>query len=88
MGEFFRVWKKALSKYDLERKVYIDFEEAYMRIYHHGNVIVRVDGTYDELEIMYIQAAVRLVAWLQAKEQSYDKLHTKIKNAIEGQDNT
>lgn len=88
MGEFFRVWKKALSKYDLERKVHIDFEEAYMRIYHHGNVIVRVDGTYDELEIMYIQAAVRLVAWLQAKEQSYDKLHVKIKNAIEGQDNT
>lgn len=80
MGEFFRVWDTARKKYGLERKVHIDLNEAYMRIYQGDQIIVRADGTYNDLEIMYIQAAVRLVAWMQQKEKEYDKLHTEAEN--------
>ncbi len=67
MKEFFEIWKYASKAYDLSRFVHIDFETAYMRIYQGDSVIVRVDGTYDEIEDMYIAAALRLLQWMQMR---------------------
>lgn len=60
----------ARKAYGLERLVHIDFEEAYIRIYQDGRVIVRADGTLDELEELYTQAALRLTQWLQLKGET------------------
>lgn len=69
MDEFFRVWKKAKKHYGLERTVRVNSDEAYMRIYLDGKIIVRVDGTQDDLEILYTQAAQRLLSWMQQREK-------------------
>lgn len=66
MEQFFKVWDIA-KKYGLERRVHIDFDEAYIRIYHAGKVIVRVDGTHDDREHLYITAANRLLDWLRER---------------------
>lgn len=67
MDAFFKVWDRARKLYDLERLVKINFDEALIRIYYKGQIIVRADGDYNELEIMYTQAANRLATWMQQK---------------------
>lgn len=67
MDVFFKVWEKAKKHYNLERFVKINFDEALIRIYYKGQIIVRADGDYNELEIMYTQAANRLATWMQQK---------------------
>lgn len=67
MDAFFKVWDRARKLYDLERIVKVNFDEAKIRIIYQGQIIVRADGEYTELEIMYTQAAQRLATWLQQK---------------------
>lgn len=67
MDSFFKVWDRARKLYDLERIVKVNFDEAKIRIIYQGQIIVRADGEYTELEIMYTQAAHRLATWLQQK---------------------
>lgn len=67
MREFFEVWKYAKDAYGLSRVVSINLDEAYMRIYQDEIIIVRVEGTYDELEDLYIAAALRLLQWMQMR---------------------
>lgn len=67
MREFFEVWKYAKDAYGLSRVVSINLDEAYMRIYQDETIIVRVEGTYDELEDLYIAAALRLLQWMQMR---------------------
>ncbi|MBP5597915.1 MAG: hypothetical protein J6Y02_21285 [Pseudobutyrivibrio sp.] len=67
MDAFFKVWDRARKLYDLERLVKVNFDEAKIRIIYQGQIIVRADGEYTELEIMYTQAAQRLATWLQQK---------------------
>ena len=67
MSEFFKVWELAHKIYGLSRLVHVDLEEAYMRIYLEDKIIVRVEGTFDELEDMYIAAALRLLQWMQVR---------------------
>lgn len=67
MDAFFKVWDRARKLYDLERFVKVNFDEAKIRIIYQGQIIVRADGEYTELEIMYTQAAQRLATWLQQK---------------------
>ena len=64
MDEFFRIWPIAKDRYGLERKVVSNFEEAYIRIYQDQQIIVRVDGTYDDTELLYTTAANRLLDWM------------------------
>ena len=45
-------------------------DEAYIRIYENGNVIVRADGDREDLEHLYIQAASRLATWMQLRENT------------------
>lgn len=68
MDSFFKVWKIAQEKFGLERKVHVDMDEAYIRIYENGNVVVRADG--EDLEHLYIQAASRLANWMQQRENT------------------
>ena len=67
MGKFFEVWKLASKAYGLSRIVHIDLEEAYMRIYQDEKIIVRVEGTCEEIEDLYIAAALRLLQWMQMR---------------------
>ena len=67
MDAFFKVWDRARKLYDLERLVKVNFDEAKIRIIYQGQIIVRAEGEYTELEIMYTQAAQRLATWLQQK---------------------
>ena len=71
MNEFFRVWDIARRQYSLERLVHIDFEEAYIKIYLKGNIIVRADGPADDVNFVYFTAARRLLAWMERKEKSH-----------------
>lgn len=71
MNEFFRVWDIARKLYSLERLVHIDFEEAYIKIYLNGNIIVRVNGPADDVNFVYFIAAKRLLAWMERKEKSH-----------------
>lgn len=73
MGEFFRVWEIARDKYGLERVVHFDLEEAYMRIYLDGKIIVRVDTSSDDKELLYLQAAKRLLGWMEMRERMKDE---------------
>lgn len=45
-------------------------DEAYIRIYNNGDVIVRADGEREDLEHLYIQAASRLANWMQLRENT------------------
>ena len=65
MHEFFKVWGIAKQLYGLERLVHIDLEEAYIRIFLDGKIIVRADGPSEDLEYIYLTAASYLVDWLQ-----------------------
>lgn len=67
MREFFEVWKYAKDAYGLSRVVCINLEEAYMRIYQDDTVIVRVEGIPEELDDLYIAAALRLLQWMQMR---------------------
>lgn len=67
MEQFFKVWDIA-KRYGLERRVHIDFEEAYIRIYLNGTVVVRADGSYDEREHLYLTAASRLLDYLRERQ--------------------
>jgi len=67
MTEFFEVWKYAKDAYGLSRIVYINLDEAYIRIYQDETVIVQVKGTPEELEDLYIAAALRLLQWMQMR---------------------
>lgn len=69
MDVFYKVWEAAKKIYELERTVHIDLEEAYIRIYLAGSIIVRVDGTHEELEEMYTTAAARLLDWMQQRKK-------------------
>lgn len=71
MNEFFRVWDIAKKLYSLERLVHIDSEEAYIKIYLNGNIIVRVNGPADDVNFVYFTAARRLLAWMERKEKSH-----------------
>jgi hypothetical protein len=70
VDSFFKVWKIAQEKFGLERKVHVDMDEAYIRIYENGNVVVRADGDSEDLEHLYIQAASRLANWMQLRENT------------------
>ena len=70
MDEFFEVWSVASKAYGLSRYIYIDFEEAYMRIYQGEIIIVRVEGTYDDLDTLYITAALRLLSWMHIRGEA------------------
>ena len=71
MNEFFRVWDIAKKLYGLERLVHIDFEEAYIKIYLNGSIIIRADGPCDDVNFVYFTAARRLLAWMERKEKSH-----------------
>jgi uncharacterized protein (DUF952 family) len=68
MDKFFEVWDIA-KKYGLTRRVVINFQEAYIRIYKGEQVIVRADGEYDETEHLYLTAANRLLDWLERENK-------------------
>lgn len=68
MDEFFEIFDIAKKHYGMTRLVHVDFEEAYIRVYLDDKAVVRVDGTYDELEELYIQAAARLLTWIKQRE--------------------
>lgn len=67
MLEFFEVWKYAKDAYGLSRIVSINLDEAYMRIYQDETLIVRVEGIPEEIEDLYIAAALRLLQWMQMR---------------------
>jgi hypothetical protein len=71
MNEFFRVWDIARMQYSLERLVHIDSDEAYIKIYLDGSIIVRADGPCDDVYFVYFTAAKRLLAWMERKEKSH-----------------
>jgi len=71
--DFFRVWEKARDKYGLERKVVVNDDEAYIRIYQDKKVIVRSDGTWDNTDHVYEQAAKRLHDWLEQQNKNREK---------------
>ena len=67
MEKFFEVYDIAVKVYGLSRLVHVDLEEAYIRIYQDEQIIVRVDGNFEELEDLYIAAALRLLQWMQMR---------------------
>ena len=67
MEQFFKVWDIA-KKYGLERIVHIDSDEAYIRIYHNGKIVVRADSSHKEKEFLYVTAATRLLEWLRGRQ--------------------
>lgn len=67
MREFFELWKYAKDAYGLSRVIHINLDEAYMKIYQDDTVIVRVEGIPEELDDLYIAAALRLLQWMQLR---------------------
>lgn len=68
MEDFFAVYEAASGPYNLSRKVYQDFTRAEMRIYSNDNLIVKVEGDYNEVEEIYQRAANRLLEWVRQRE--------------------
>ena len=75
MDYFFKVWDRARKAYNLERHVKADLEEIYIKIYFQGKVVVRADGASEDIEIVYTQAAQRLIDWMQQKGKENEDLH-------------
>ena len=67
MDDFFAVWEAAKDKFDLERKVHIDFDEAYIRITSGKMFVMKVEGSYEEVEEMYQTAAYKLLEWIRRR---------------------
>ena len=70
MNEFFKVYEIAAKKYGLERRVNIDLEEAKIRIYENDKIIIRVDGEAEDIESVYLAAALRLFEWMENREKN------------------
>ena len=68
MNEFLELYFLVKEKYGLTRIVHVDFNEAYLRVMQQEKIIIRVEGSYDELEYMYLTAAKRLIAWIKQRE--------------------
>lgn len=68
MNEFLELYSLVKEKYGLTRIVHVDFNEAYLRVMQQEKIIIRVDGSYDELEYIYLTAANRLIAWIKQRE--------------------
>ena len=68
MEDFFAIYEAASDTFNLSRKVTQNFDGAEMRIYSNDNLIVKVEGDYDETEEIYQRAANRLLEWVKQRE--------------------
>lgn len=68
MEDFFAIYEAASGPYNLSRKITQNFDGAEMRIYSNDNLIIKVEGDYDEVEEIYQRAANRLLEWVRQRE--------------------
>ena len=68
MEDFFAIYEAASGPYNLSRKITQNFDGAEMRIYSNDNLIIKVEGDYDEVEEIYQRAANRLLEWVKQRE--------------------
>ena len=65
MDEFFAIYDIAKRDYGVERRVKINSNEIQIYLYLDGKIIVRAEGEPAEREKIYLDAAKKLINWMQ-----------------------
>lgn len=67
MDVFFDVWDWSKKRYALSRIVKIDLEECSIRVYHEDRLIVIAKGEADDVDSVYLDAALKLDSWAKLR---------------------
>lgn len=67
MDEFFRIWCKFKSEYDLEREVHKSLHDGFwMKIYRDGRLIIKEKD--DDEATLYLYTALALIQYINSHE--------------------
>lgn len=70
MDEFFEVYEMAKDALGLSRVTKFTLDEAIMKIFSNGKLIIRVEELPEDREKLYLAAALRLIDYLQQQGES------------------